>query len=79
MSTSPRRPSQETTGTLASAIQRAIPSTAKGIVSMALALGGVLGLFFGGVMLLFLRELQGAGYTVLAVGGILLLAGLMLS
>ncbi|MBI2170942.1 MAG: GldG family protein [Chloroflexi bacterium] len=79
MSTSPRRPSQETTGTLASAIQRAIPSTAKGIVSLALALGGVLGLLFGGVVLLFLRELQGAGYTVLAVGGILLLAGLMLS
>jgi ABC-type uncharacterized transport system involved in gliding motility auxiliary subunit len=79
MSTSPRRPPQETTGTLASAIQRAVPSTAKGIVSLVLSLGGVLGLLLGGVVLLFFRELQGAGYTVLAVGGIMLLAGLMLS
>ncbi len=79
MSTPQQRPPQETSGTLASVLQRAIPTTVKGIISLALALGGIVALLLGGIVLLFMQELRGAAFTVLAIGGILLLAGLMLS
>ncbi|MBI4311755.1 MAG: GldG family protein [Chloroflexi bacterium] len=79
MAASPPRPTQETSGTLASTLLRVIPSTAKGMVSLALAAGGVLALFLGSVVLLFLPEARSAGNTTLAVGAILLLASVLLS
>ncbi len=76
---SQQRPLEETTGTLASGLQRLIPTTVKGAVSLALALGGVTALMLGGIVLLFLQELRGTAFTVLALGSILLLIGLLLS
>ncbi|MBI4202409.1 MAG: GldG family protein [Chloroflexi bacterium] len=82
MSTStrrPLRPQPERRGTLVSAVQGAIPTTARGVVSLILSIGGILGLFLGAIVLLFFPELRNTGYTVAAVGGILLLVGVMLS
>ncbi|MBI4338743.1 MAG: GldG family protein [Chloroflexi bacterium] len=80
MSTSPSsQPPEETSGTLASLLQRAVPTTIKGAVSAVLALGGLAALLLGGTLVLFLPELRSASYTVLALGGILLLVSLMLS
>ena len=70
-------PRQEPSVTLVSLIQRAIPL--RGSLSVAIAIAGVMALFLGFILLLFIQELRGAAYTVLAVGGILLLAALLTS
>lgn len=70
---------EETSGTLASFIQRAIPSTAKGTVSAILAFGGILSLLVGTLFWLFFLELKGTSYTVLAIGGILILVAALIS
>ena len=71
-------PKQEKSGsTLASLISRAIP--AKGGVSAIIAIAGALALILGLVLLLFAQELKGTAYTIMAIGGILLLIALMLS
>lgn len=79
MTNNPQRPPtrQEPSRTLVSLIQQAIP--ARGGLSLVIAIAGAASLFLGLILLLFLQELRGAAYTVLAIGGILLIAALMMS
>lgn len=75
----PSRFQEQTSGTLVSLVQRTIPGTVRGIISAVLALGGVLAIFLGGIFWLFFLQLRGVSYTVLALGGSLILVSLMLS
>ncbi|MCL0044287.1 GldG family protein [Dehalococcoidia bacterium] len=62
-----------------SVFKRVIPVTVRGGVSAVIALAGVIAIFLGITLMLFIQELSGFAYTVLAVGGILTLAALMIS
>ncbi len=79
MTTNPQRPptDSESKQTLLSSVMQAIP--ARGGLSIVIAIGGTIAIFLGLVILLFLQELRGAAYTVLAIGGIFLLTALMMS
>ena len=70
-------PSERTSTTLVSLIQERL--ALGGVVSAVIAVSGGLAIILAGVLLLFIPELRGAAYTVLAVGGVLLLISLMIS
>ena len=70
-------PRQETKRTLLSIIQQAIP--VRGGLSLVITIVGGVSIFLGLILLLFLQEMRGTAYTVLAIGGILLLIALMTS
>ena len=72
-------PPEEAGTTLGSLIQRAFPVTVRGGISAVIAISGGLAVSLGFIIFLFIQELRGSAYTVMAIGGILLLASLMIS
>ena len=72
-------PPEETSTTLVSLIQRAFPATVRGGISAVIAVSGGLAVSLGFIIFLFILELRGSAYTVMAIGGILLLVSLMIS
>ncbi|MFH1140705.1 MAG: Gldg family protein, partial [Chloroflexota bacterium] len=71
MSDTPQRPSRQ------SLIQQAF--LARGALSAVIAIAGAVGVLVGVLLFLFPKELHGPAYTLLAVGGVMLLASLMMS
>ena len=72
-------PPEEAGTTLVSIFQRVFPATVRGGISAVIGVSGGLAVSLGFIIFLFIQELRGSAYTVMAIGGILLLVSLMLS
>ncbi|PZC51211.1 MAG: ABC-type uncharacterized transport system involved in gliding motility, auxiliary component [Chloroflexi bacterium] len=78
MSTSPRGDSteQEVSRTMFSFIQNA---PLKGVASLVLAVAGLVSMFVGVILLIFITELRGSGLLAIVLGGIFLTVAVMVS